>query len=215
MNTRIYWQINTLVLAFGFESLASPNLETFKNLTSLHQNRVQAYGKLLVNEHPQMWPQLLRLQKEDRERVVSIYLGLHDKPKTMSLSQLRHYGYSGSRSLLEELHGIYGRRAEGTERQVIATLNRIEDRIKKEHMSALLATLAVSDALSQALIMKELAQIERISDIVDTKLCRGQELAFDPNRFSAARYFSEHNDPVSAALATWLESKVLGLSRRC
>jgi hypothetical protein len=128
---------------------------------------------------------------------------MHDLPKTMSLQELRAFGYKGSISIRDELYAIYGQDVQGSKPAFIDELNRIEENYKLVKMKDILPAMNQHDF---DLLMRDLKWIEFISDITDTKISRSTELGFKPRKMAARKFFMNLRDLKAARAAMWLEN---------
>ncbi|MDB2425992.1 hypothetical protein N9W41_00440 [bacterium] len=172
-----------------------PTLEEYKADVILHRNRV----KLLM---------VIVAQKTGLNvELVKKYSLLHDLPKIMSLEDLREYGYTHEKTILERLYEFHGRRKESLnpkERkifdQTLEDMEFVEQFIKAEFFSGKLYFRIVSH-----LEIVELKAKEHLADTLDSSLSREKELG--GKTYSAKTQYQEIGDIKMALIVEELEEK--------
>ena len=199
--------ILSLFGTLSFQALAKPTLEEFREEITDHRERVKTNSILIYNKfsvsHPEFFPHMRSLPDELRNRLMDVYYGIHDAPKTMSIEELKANGYEGDKEILELLHGIWG---ESVRPWFIDALNKTEEIHK---MRTLKKKFPQIDKRLLNLLVREMQYPEFIADNTDTKIMRGPELAFDPQPMDAYRLFKfVYHDVVAATISVWLETQV-------
>ncbi|MGZ5278500.1 MAG: hypothetical protein ACXWC9_01065 [Pseudobdellovibrionaceae bacterium] len=194
-----------LIVSLGSHAVAGkPSLLEFRDETIRHRARVVQTSHVIYMFRKAFFPALSSLRPEVATRIITVYMSLHDLPKTMTRFELEKYGYKGQASLLKQLYGIWGKDFGDSKPSFIQDLNILEDRIKTERMAVELASL--DPALRQA-VMAELHTIELASDITDTKIFRTKELNFIRWPFAAEKFLRDIGQPLAADLSRWYESR--------
>lgn len=155
-------------------------IEQFKAEIILHRKRVQF-----------LFQHVARSRGFNLE-AIRLYSQLHDLPKIMNLEQLRAYGYTNERTILERLYEFYGLRD--------VTLS-IDDQIKLE---ILIEDIDIIEKIRKNELFEEnklfedftklefsqLKDTEHVIDVVDTGLARPDEVGKDAY-LASDRFFKE------------------------
>ncbi len=202
MSNSFFAYLFLLTLSLPGLASAKPGLLQFKQEILQHRQRVLENGVLIARTFAHDLPALKSMTLDDREELVRFYLLMHDSPKSMELKELRKIGFRGPRPLYRDLYKIYGVNVQNQQPDYILELNRIEEVMKLENLRTYLKDYSIAQFNA---ILKDLQWIEKISDFTDTKIYRGPELGFKPQRYSTNRYFWDQKDFEAARISHWLE----------
>ena len=196
--------IVSLIGTLSFQAFAKPSLGQFQREIEDHIQRVIENSILIYNRYsiiqPQLFPHLRKLDADVRIRLMEVYYGAHDAPKTMTLEELRELGYDGDITILQELHEIYG---EAKRPAVIDKLNRAEQIYKARLLRKEFPEI---DPVTMNLLIREMQFPENIADYTDAKIKRGPEMGFKAEPFAAYYLFKDiYLDKVAAKISMWLE----------
>ncbi len=205
-------RLGLFILLLPLMALAKPSESEFRQEILAHRHRVLENGVLIANNFRAEIPALARMEPGEREALVRYYLSFHDEPKSMELSDLKKLGFAMSQPIYRELHAIYGLNVLAKQPSSIAELNRIEEKLKVEKLDFYLKNATAEDF---EVLLKELQWIEKISDITDTKIYRGEELGFSAEKFSAEKYFKMFKDFKASRISRWLEKNYHTKNSQC
>ncbi len=205
-------RLGLFILLLPLIAFAKPSESEFRQEILAHRLRVLENGVLIANNFRTEIPALARMEPGEREALVRYYLSFHDEPKSMELSDFKKIGFTMSQPIYRQLYAIYGLNVLAKQPSSIAELNRIEEKIKIEKLDFYLKNATVEDF---DILLKDLQWIEKISDITDTKIYRGQELGFVAEKFSAERYFKMNMDFKASRISRWLEKNYHTKNSQC
>jgi len=175
----------------GFSNPTQTTLERLALETRAHIRRVQELALVIYQER---YADSGIISMRD----VSMYMKLHDSPKLMSLTELKSWGYSGQRTILERLAKHYGMGDSQELLEIREELNALEEEIK---------TTRLSRFSKEQLDLLQV--IERIADVTDTAKHRSAELNFEPKVLGGAKYLSDSGDEHLAPISEFIETTYL------
>ncbi len=177
----------------------------FYRAVHAHRSRLFGLYDLIRQEIPEMFGPW----KEETQLIQS-YLYLHDLPKIQSLDKLKEHGYKSQHTLCCRLGQFYGKnKAEMTLMEqnyleaAILDLNSIEDKQKKKLVDSLSSQWTEAERKD---FDKFISWLERVVDVTDTELWRGEEMGRTPVLFGATQYLERRGEKNAAELSFQLES---------
>lgn len=189
------------------ESPCKLTVEMLYFYKAVHAHRRRLFGlyELIQNEIPEMFEPW-----RGETHLIKSYLFLHDLPKVQPLSKLKSYGYSSPHTLCCRLGQFFGKNkcSMTLEEQnfleaAIGDLNEVE-RQQKDRLIQDISAFWDKDKIKE--FGKFITWLERVIDVTDTELWRGEELGRKPILFGATQFLENRGEKKAAELSFQIET---------